>query len=96
MGKQQDRGDAYGPCFRAACLALTASIAIAGCDDDISYSDAESSQDFAESTSISTWTDDDTGCQYLIYSKEFVYGGMGGLTPRMNADGTQMCAEPPQ
>lgn len=35
------------------------------------------------------WTDKETGVQYVIYS--FIVtggGGAGGITPRLNADGT--------
>jgi hypothetical protein len=34
------------------------------------------------------WTDEETGVQYLIYSDRHSESGMGGITPRLNADGT--------
>jgi maltose-binding protein MalE len=37
---------------------------------------------------IYIWTDEETGVQYIIYSYKSGYGGMGGITPRLNADGT--------
>lgn len=37
---------------------------------------------------IRIWTDAETGVQYIIYTDQVVDGGMGGITPRLNADGT--------
>lgn len=42
----------------------------------------------ARSEDIKIWTDEETGVQYIIYSKKVFKGGMGGITPRLNADGT--------
>ena len=39
---------------------------------------------------IYVWTDEETGVQYIIYSYKSGYGGMGGITPRLNSDGTVM------
>lgn len=38
-------------------------------------------------THIRIYTDKETGCQYLGFNQS-------GITPRMHADGTQMCASP--
>lgn len=45
----------------------------------------ESSQ---EDSRIEFWTDEETGVQYVIYDRGSGYAGMGGITPRLNADGT--------
>ena len=37
--------------------------------------------------------DPDTGVHYWIYSHKAGYGGMGGMTPRLNPDGTVMITE---
>ena len=37
---------------------------------------------------VEFWTDTETGVQYVIYDKKDGYGGMGGITPRLNSDGT--------
>ena len=37
---------------------------------------------------IRFWTDEATGVQYVIYNHGAPYKGMGGITPRLNADGT--------
>ena len=39
----------------------------------------------ANSKDIRIWTDPDTGVQYVIYSG---YRSAGGITPRINLDGT--------
>lgn len=36
---------------------------------------------------IRVWRDPETGCDYLLYKR----GYAGGITPRMNADGTPHC-----
>lgn len=60
-------------------LLLIALLALAACADRT---------DFAGFARI--WTDPDTGCQYVVTA--YSYGG--GVTPRMNADGTQRCVSP--
>lgn len=37
---------------------------------------------------ISIWTDAETGVQYIVYTYRTSRGGMGGITPRLNSDGT--------
>lgn len=37
---------------------------------------------------IEFWTDAETGVQYVVYDRRSGSGGMGGITPRLNADGT--------
>lgn len=39
---------------------------------------------------IRIWTDEETGVQYIIYSYKDGYGGMGGITPRLNSVGNVM------
>ena len=34
------------------------------------------------------WIDEETGVNYIIYSHKAGYGGMGGITPRLNNDGS--------
>jgi lipoprotein len=40
--------------------------------------------------SIYEFVDKDTGVHYWIYSQRLTKGGMGGITPRLNSDGTVM------
>lgn len=42
----------------------------------------------SKDTDIRFWTDEETGVQYVIYNHGAGYKGMGGITPRLNADGT--------
>lgn len=39
---------------------------------------------------IYEFIDSETGVHYWIYSQSRGYGGMGGMTPRLNSDGTIM------
>lgn len=39
---------------------------------------------------IYEFVDPDTGVHYLVYSHTSVSGGTGGMTPRLNADGSTM------
>lgn len=39
---------------------------------------------------IYEFVDSETGVHYWIYSHIAGYGGMGGMTPRLNADGSVM------
>lgn len=41
-------------------------------------------------SSIFEFVDQDTGVHYLIYSNKLANAGMGGITPRLNSDGTVM------
>lgn len=40
---------------------------------------------------IYEFVDPDTGVHYWIYSHGESYKGMGGITPRLNSDGSVMC-----
>ena len=40
---------------------------------------------------IYEFVDPDTGVHYWIYSHGEAYKGMGGITPRLNSDGSVMC-----
>ena len=42
---------------------------------------------------VFSFTDSETGVCYLIFKDKSGYGGMGGITPRYNADGTIMVKE---
>lgn len=42
---------------------------------------------------IYIWTDDDTGVQYIIYREKTGYAGFGGITPRLNPDGSLYIVE---
>lgn len=44
-------------------------------------------------SNIYEYVDKETGVHYLIYSYKGGYAGMGGITPRLNADGSVMVGE---
>ncbi len=62
-----------------AAMLMTAFLT--GCDDDTNKTNSSNMD-------IEFWTDEVTGVQYVIYDRYAGYGGMGGITPRLNADGT--------
>ncbi len=37
---------------------------------------------------IYIWTDPETGVQYIVYREKTMNAGFGGITPRLNPDGT--------
>lgn len=45
-------------------------------------------QENVNDTHISVWTDPETGVQYIVYSRKRGEAGIGGITPRLNADGS--------
>ena len=45
------------------------------------------------SKKIYIWTDKDTGVQYVVYRDGSGYAGMGGITPRLNSDGSLYVVE---
>lgn len=48
---------------------------------------------FHSNHDIKDWVDPDTGVHYLVYSDQSGYAGMGGITPRLNPDGSVMVDE---
>lgn len=42
---------------------------------------------------IFVWTDPDTKIQYIVYREKFMNAGFGGITPRLNADGSLYISE---
>ena len=58
-------------------------IGLMGC-----YAKDDSDKQNTDNVNIEIWTDEKTGVQYIIYDRKGGYAGMGGITPRYNADGT--------
>ena len=54
---------------------------LVGCSDDTNMT--ETSNMYVE-----FWTDEETGVQYVVYKQNDGYAGMGGITPRLDADGS--------
>lgn len=57
-------------------------LCLSGCSEN------ENIERDSNDSDIKFWTDTETGIQYVIYSSCAGYAGMGGITPRLNADGT--------
>lgn len=53
-------------------------------------SDRSGSTTKINNNDVFEFVDPDTGVHYWIYSHEHGYAGMGGMTPRLNTDGTIM------
>lgn len=73
-----------------ACFCL--SIAVIGCEGGVRTEEVGSTTKIGNSD-VYEFVDPDTGVHYWIYSHKAGYGGMGGMTPRLNADGTVMITE---
>ena len=105
--KYQRFSDAYGPRFRAsrratACLALAASIAIAGCGGDTVPPTQKGSAEQAPASWLTyhsaggarglLW-DRQTGCQYIVlHSRTGVPEGVS-IHPRLTREGNIYCTE---
>jgi hypothetical protein len=64
-------------------IALVLIFGLISCDSHEPNVGTKNSED------IYIWTDEETGVQYVVYSFIVVNGGgAGGITPRLNADGT--------
>lgn len=90
---------------KIVCCALLGTVicfTITGCNIELeektndtpkSVSNEKKKDDTFESVpnkSIYEFIDPDTGVHYWIYSRDCGYSGMGGMTPRLNADGSVM------
>lgn len=65
----------------AILLVLAMVFCLVGCTEDKNIERTDNS-------TIKFWIDEETGVQYVIYSKGGGYAGMGGITPRLNKDGS--------
>lgn len=64
-------------------VAIVLIFCLVGCDSTEPAVETKNNED------IYIWTDEETGVQYVVYS--YIVrngGGAGGITPRLNADGT--------
>lgn len=89
----------------AISAALLCFIGAVGCDENNIFS-ADEADDIEEPTAgeyfprssgnetVFIWTDEDTGVQYIIYREKLYNAGFGGITPRLNPDGSLYVVEP--
>lgn len=66
----------------AICMILVLLVCLVSCTID------DTNIETSSNSNVEFWTDEETGVQYIIYDRKSGYGGMGGITPRYNADGT--------
>lgn len=68
-----------------ALITLVLILCLAGCD----LAKHEPTVEAKNNEDVYIWTDEETGVQYVVYSHIVANGGgAGGITPRLNADGT--------
>lgn len=77
-------------CILCACACTT----VAGCNmpENIIKTAEPSNKEYTSVSDddIYEFVDPDTGVHYWIYSHHGAQSGMGGMTPRLNSDGTVM------
>ncbi|MCX4379559.1 MAG: DUF6440 family protein [Lachnospiraceae bacterium] len=74
--------------------ALILSIGTTGCEVSLPYGGEDPTVGEKDNKTVYIWTDEDTGVQYIIYREKTMNAGFGGITPRLNADGSLYCVEP--
>ncbi len=82
----------------AASAAILGTISITSCDglnkviDDnavtLNLEPEEPTVGEKNDGTIYIWTDEDTGVQYIVYREKLYNAGFGGITPRLNPDGS--------
>lgn len=78
-------------CFLIVLIAL---LCVVSCDKTYATVETEFPEyKQTKNYDIEIWTDEETGVQYIVYSNKTANAGMGGITPRLNADGTLYIGE---
>lgn len=78
-------------CCILLCICLC--MGLAGCGAKGTETSDKGSTPKINNSDIYEFVDPDTGVHYWIYSHKAGYAGMGGMTPRLNSDGTVMITE---
>lgn len=82
-------------------IVLLFAVLLTGCNSEEAQKNANSFQsglistteNFPVDKSIIIWTDPDTKIQYIVYREKRGYAGCGGITPRLNPDGSLYITE---
>ncbi len=74
----------------AVVLGLTLCLGMTGCASLEVQSGDDGNTTKIQNSDIYEFVDPETGVHYWVYSHNEGYGGMGGMTPRLNSDGTVM------
>lgn len=77
-------------CFILLCIFMC--IGLVGCTTGTTTSN-EGSTPKIYNSDIYEFVDPDTGVHYWVYSHPSGYSGMGGITPRLNSDGSVMVTQ---
>lgn len=72
-------------------LAATLMFSLVGCGVTGTETSNSGTTSKIYNSDIYEFVDPDTGIHYWIYSHKAGYSGMGGMTPRLNSDGSIMC-----
>lgn len=68
-------------------------LALSGCNTDSHESTDNKELAVMRYGDVYDFVNPDTGVHYLIYDRTTGYAGKGGITPRLNADGSIMVTE---
>lgn len=71
-------------------LVLSVAVGLAACSSGVKSGEVDNGVPKIYGSDVYEFIDADTGVHYWIYSHDDGYGGMGGMTPRLNSDGTVM------
>ena len=73
-----------------AIIAMSCAVVLAGCQRR-EYVERTPPPEVVVTDNVFVWRDVQTGCEYLIYSRDAGYAGMGGMTARLDPDGRPIC-----
>lgn len=74
----------------AVILGLTLCFGMTGCASPGVQSGDDGNTTKIHNPDFHEFIDPETGVHYWVYTHNEGYGGMGGMTPRLNSDGTIM------
>lgn len=74
----------------AALLCFISAVSCDGIGTNEIFSDSVEEPTVGEkdNDTIYIWTDEETGVQYIVYREKRYNAGFGGITPRLNPDGS--------
>lgn len=76
--------------MKKTLFGLSLVLLLAGCGGDTAETEEQMKSSNKPYNQPSVWTDEETGCDYLIGDTGSYKGGVS-ITPRMLNDGTQLC-----
>lgn len=76
-----------------ALVVLMSCLFMVGCGTGESSAESTTGTKTLQGNYVFEWIDRDTGVHYWIYREDCGKAGYGGMTPRLNADGSVMVTE---